>query len=847
MIGYPFNSHVTFDENEIPVYDRAITSEPLKNLIAKLFTNGVLPNPSNNLQVVSGDAGMTVIVKAGFCIINGGLKLEDEDKTLVVQAADTTHPRIDTVVMRWNDNDDVRACDLYVVEGTPSANPTRPALTRSGSIYELGLADIFITANSTSIDSFRITDTRLDNNRCGYISSISEFDTTTLYNQVQADLDNFQDVEQADFLAWYQEMKDQLSEDAAGNLQLQIDSVNGRYDGLTEDIHAFRVVNQLPESGASGTLYLVTGEEETHYAGNVDDNKKVINDNVVAPDSTFSSLKVDDLLNKKVTSEDGKGLSTNDYSDADKTKVSSAITQLKTVNGYSLVGEGNITITGGNVADYPTYAENEKNLVGEKIQGYLATLDNPIIIGFNTDQHFPKVPSQGENTTREEIAYGMKTLRDLTKKYPFNLVVLGGDTHGSSDGLIATMQESATYAVGVMDGVRCPLAFLVGNHEGGQDNQSITRDQVYKSHMTPSMQNKVITTVDRVNGYMDDPSCKVRFIFLDAFPRLQGNYLTAEINTWLAQMLSSMPNGYKAIIFSHHPIDENLPQVSGRKGWNNPTACHATLQTYKDKIIACFNGHVHNNLTVDQDGVRFVATTCAGVYELNDESTRTHNTVDFTAYDVFVIDTENEIIHAIRYGNGEDREIPYYHEVPPTPPEPRGNILSNVTWTDDTRLNSSGVLVEATGYSTTDFIENVNYGDTLYFADGVLPVEQTSMVLHDDEGNVIGSSVAISPADYTGDSSYSSYSGKLYLGQYKNDGSKVSSTTWVGILRGKGDQGSSSAYSAASEFTFWNSGYIKSCKIGYDGHNANTVKVRFTFPTPLKASLDIRVNEPIDD
>lgn len=359
MTGYPFDSHVEYDEHDIPIFDRAISSVPLKNLIAKLFSNGVLPNPATNLQVVSGGDGMTVIVKAGFCIINGGLKLEDEDKTLVVQASDPTYPRIDTVVMRWNDNDEVRACDLYVVEGTPSANPVRPALTRAESIYELGLADIFITAGSTTIDSFRITDTRYDMARCGVISSISEFDTSEIYAQIQADMAEFKTDEQADFLAWFEEMRDQLSEDAAGNLQNEIDEVNGRFNGLTEDVQRWEVRNTLPDVGREGTVYLLTGEQETHYNGDVDDdNPSVINDDMISTGTTFSSNKITNLLNSKVNAEFGKGLSSNDLTNTLVEKINNAISQVKTINGQSIVGTGNIEVAGKSIASMSVNASN---------------------------------------------------------------------------------------------------------------------------------------------------------------------------------------------------------------------------------------------------------------------------------------------------------------------------------------------------------------------------------------------------------------------------------------------------------------------------------------------------------
>ena len=495
--------------------------------------------------------------------------------------------------------------------------------------------------------------------------------------------------------------------------------------------------------------------------------------------------------------------------------------------------------------DYPAYAKTEMETVATKIRNYINTLNNPIIIGFNTDQHLPKVPSQGDSSSRDQISYGIHTLRDLTKRFPFNLCVLGGDTHGSSGGAIATMQESALYVANQMDGCACPLAFLVGNHEGGQDNQTITMAQVYKSHVTPSMQNKTIIKVNGASGYYDDDSCNVRFVFLDAFPRLETNYLTANINQILASMLSTIPEGYKTIIFSHHPLDENLPQVSGRKGWNNPTACHATLQTYKDKIIACFCGHVHNNLQVaDQDGITFVATTCSGTYELNDGSTRTSGTADYTAYDVFVIDTDNLVIHAIRYGNGDDRDISYAHEEPPAPP--RGNILTGVNWTDGKRLNSSATLSDATGYSTTDLIENVNSGDTLYFADGILPMQNVAWTWYNDDGTNNGSQSGIDSTAYGTDWN----SGNMYLAGYKSDDSKDFSITYFACNQAKNPEGSGYGNNRFcwGEMDLWQSGYIKSVKIGYDGvHSQNTVKVRFTFPTAKKSVLDIRVNEPFEE
>lgn len=509
----------------------------------------------------------------------------------------------------------------------------------------------------------------------------------------------------------------------------------------------------------------------------------------------------------------------------------------------SVIVYGDIFGSGGEskgAGGYPAYAKTEKNAVATRLTSIIASIVNPIVIGFSTDHHLVANPtSEWSEKSRNEIAYGIRGLRDLTKTFNFDLVVLGGDTHGSTLGTIAAMQDATEYVAKQINGVNAPYIMLVGNHEGGQDNQAITRDQVYASHVTKSQINNIIIPTDRTSGYMDIADKNVRIVFIDAYPRpVSAGYSVADINTELASILSSMPNGYKAIIFSHHPIDENLPQDTvEHKLWNNPTACHATLQTYKDKIIACINGHVHNNLTEVVDGVRFISTTCAGRYELNDGTTRPFGAADATAFDVFVFDQTNQKIYAIRYGMGEDREFSYGDE----PVVPRGNIIDETTWMDGKRLNSSGELVDQSGYSTTGLIENVNFGDTLYFADGVCPLGTTSMDLYDDSGTKIGTTTPISAETYG--ATYDAT--KFYCGCFNSSDAKVISYHWRGCLIAKGT-GETQQY-LATEFTFWESGFVKSCKLGATGHYTSTAKVRFTFPTAKKADVDIRVNEPFEE
>lgn len=234
MIGFPFDSHVTFDSDGTPQYDRAISSEPYRKLIKSLFSTGVLPNPSTNLQVVEGE-DLTVVVHAGFCVVEGCMKLEETDRALIVQAG-ASMDRIDSVVMRLNDNDAVRSCDLYVVQGAPGSDPVHPELTRTTSIYEIALADIFVPANSTNVAQYRITDTRYDATRCGIVSSVSEFDTSTIFLQLQAEFERFRTVNEAQFNDWFSHLQDILDADTAGHLQNEIVALQNTTNQLRTDL-----------------------------------------------------------------------------------------------------------------------------------------------------------------------------------------------------------------------------------------------------------------------------------------------------------------------------------------------------------------------------------------------------------------------------------------------------------------------------------------------------------------------------------------------------------------------------------------------------------------------------------
>lgn len=214
MRSFPFDSEVTYDELGNPSFDRGVDSSILADFLHLMFGDGVFPNPSTGLQVTTSENDMSVVVLPGNCMIQGRMGIEEHERELVFEASGTSYDRIDSVVARLNTNYDYRDIDLYVVRGTEASVPAAPDLTRTGGIYEIRLANVFIAKNTTVITAERITDTRLTS-ECGIVTSNpNPVDTNTIFNQYQAALN--------EYLVYVQECIDGTT---VSNLQKQIDEV----------------------------------------------------------------------------------------------------------------------------------------------------------------------------------------------------------------------------------------------------------------------------------------------------------------------------------------------------------------------------------------------------------------------------------------------------------------------------------------------------------------------------------------------------------------------------------------------------------------------------------------------
>lgn len=249
--GY-FDSEITGTDDEgMPIFDRAETSDLFRLLFANLVSNGVLAEPADCFQVLASE-GLTVNVQPGFGLVQGAFAYDDSVSSYTLEAASSSYPRIDRIVLRANYAD--RKCEIVVKTGTPTATPTAPELLQpaSGDYYELSLATIYLYANQKTITQSAITDTRSDSEACGYITQlIDHLDTSAFYAQIQQELAEYKEKSEKDFSdwqtvqetdmenykadlqeafeTWFADIQGQLSDDAAGSLQEQIDAIKNIY------------------------------------------------------------------------------------------------------------------------------------------------------------------------------------------------------------------------------------------------------------------------------------------------------------------------------------------------------------------------------------------------------------------------------------------------------------------------------------------------------------------------------------------------------------------------------------------------------------------------------------------
>ncbi|MBP5411457.1 MAG: hypothetical protein J6Y26_06090 [Lachnospiraceae bacterium] len=227
--GYFFNSQNS---------DRKYNADSFETWLKPFFISGVF---AGTLQVTAQNTpDMTVKVSPGFANLHGKPGYWPDTNTLSLETASGVYSRIDTIVLRRDNTN--RQISMEVVTGVASASPQPTAPQRTSDIFELVLAQILVGVGVTEITAANITDTRTDSTICGYVTAtVDQMDFDQFKTQFdgwvadfEASEEEWQDDTMAAFAAWFEEIRGQLDEDAAGHLQNEIDDLQADLDSIIQ-------------------------------------------------------------------------------------------------------------------------------------------------------------------------------------------------------------------------------------------------------------------------------------------------------------------------------------------------------------------------------------------------------------------------------------------------------------------------------------------------------------------------------------------------------------------------------------------------------------------------------------
>lgn len=237
--------------------DRKYDATHFSQIFDGVINDGVFMSVGEALMV-SATTEMAVKVGIGRAWFNGTWTRNDAPMILNLDPAEVLLNRIDAIVLDVNATE--RTNSIKILKGVPASEPARPELANEDNLHQYPLAYILVSKGVTEITQANITN-MVGTSTCPFVTGILEtMDIDALIAQWNAQFTEWNSVKRAEFDSfmidvinevdfwreklttdaaellenqqnqfdtWFEHIRDQLSEDAAGNLQNQIDGVKG--------------------------------------------------------------------------------------------------------------------------------------------------------------------------------------------------------------------------------------------------------------------------------------------------------------------------------------------------------------------------------------------------------------------------------------------------------------------------------------------------------------------------------------------------------------------------------------------------------------------------------------------
>ncbi|MBR6029444.1 MAG: metallophosphoesterase [Clostridia bacterium] len=280
---------------------------------------------------------------------------------------------------------------------------------------------------------------------------------------------------------------------------------------------------------------------------------------------------------------------------------------------------------------------------------------------FFTDPHVICYPVK----TWSYFHAAMRKVQSVQEQLGISTVISGGDWIGSYD-----TNEEAIKKLSTMT-KRCQGIFgaenfvpLMGNHDTNQQGSESAEERVGRTTVLSVEEYTQAMFAVQGSAYYIHEGENTRFYAMDTGVYLQGmnadnmkKYRWGQIS-WLADSLIQDDAPHSAIalhIFYESKAGEKIGEFATHifelcQAYNNRETISKNGQIYDftgctGHVEFAIAGHIHVDYTEVYCGIPVIVT-------------RTMLTHSETAFDVFAVDYDQRVIHIVRYGAGNDREVP---------------------------------------------------------------------------------------------------------------------------------------------------------------------------------------------
>ena len=228
--AFPFDSspNLVTTEQGYRRGDRAVDAWTMQRTFRQFFSDGVFGTPSDAFQIGKAESGLAVTIQPGMAIIQGamgGIKEDDGALTVTLDTEAAAGNICYGIMLRYDNNSDVRSLGIRSVKGVAESNPQPPEPdTTSAGVKEIRLGYVTVPNGAINLANATVTNEK-GSSVCPYAAPFVPLDTDAIYADadasVQESLLNFNQL----LSTYYGLLQSAVDGTTAGNLQNQINDL----------------------------------------------------------------------------------------------------------------------------------------------------------------------------------------------------------------------------------------------------------------------------------------------------------------------------------------------------------------------------------------------------------------------------------------------------------------------------------------------------------------------------------------------------------------------------------------------------------------------------------------------